>query len=440
MNLNHFSDLPKPIALIGLGVSGQAIYDLLLVDGVAKSALLLYDEKSPEAQFKSYLELMNKERPKTLIVSPGVPLQSEWIQEAVSKGCLITSELSLAYRYLTTEKIISITGSVGKSTTTCLLQAALEKLTFPFFVGGNLGTPLAIYAKELAQGKRVKAEWLVLELSSYQLENFNELISEYSIITYFTANHLERYKSKNDYYQTKWDLEKRTIKSIVLNSSGGELKFWSLNQKAHTKWTWTDRFTSLINKYNLSECQLLGAHNQDNIALAASIIHLAQWPETAYKGLREFRGLPHRVENVGTFNGLRFINDSKSTTIESVKIALLSTLETVSIDHKLHLLLGGRDKNLPWEELGEFKNNPQIKFYFFGECRNTAKIKSDLPGEVFTSMIEAVKNSTQHAQRGDSILLSPGGTSLDEFSNFEVRGQVFKDFVTHISSDLSKTN
>ncbi len=423
----YFSDLPKPIAIIGLGISGQAIFELLIEDGISENELILFDEKAKSAHFNTGSELLSKGRPKTLVVSPGVPLQTPWIKDAVEQGLLLTSELSLAYRVLTNEKIIAITGSIGKSTTTCLLQSALNQFSPHSFVGGNLGIPLAIYSKELIQRKRPKADWIVLELSSYQLENFSELKADYSIITYFTANHLERYNSKEDYYQTKWTLESKTKNTMVLAKNGGDLYSWCQNQTQHIPWIWTDRTSVLVTKYNLDQCELLGSHNLDNIALAAEIIKQAEMPEIAYPGLRKFRGLSHRVENVGTFNGVRFINDSKATTIESVKIGVTSSLETVPPHCKLHLLLGGRDKNLPWKDLHFLKDNPQIQFYFFGECRNLAKTVSGLPGEEYPSMVEAVPSAIKNAQVGDSILLSPGGTSLDEFKNFEVRGDVFKE-------------
>ena len=433
MNTNYFSELPLPIAIVGLGVTGAAIYELLLIAGISKESLLTFDEHSHNAQFKTGETLIDIGKPKTLIVSPGVPLSSPWILKAKNDGIFITSELSLANRFLTSERVIAITGSVGKSTTTCLLRAALEKFCPSYFVGGNLGIPLARYVIELLQNQREIAEWIVLELSSYQLENYPELKAEFSSVTYLTSNHLERYPDKEAYYETKWILQKYTSKYLILNQNGGELKDWLQSKSQSVPWKWVDRNIGLMNQYHLKDCQLLGSHNLDNIALAAEIVNLAEWPTIAYEGLRSFRGLPHRVENLGTAKGIRFINDSKATTIESVKTALTSTLESIPPNNILHLLIGGKDKNLPWNDLGFLKNNNQIKLYFFGDCKSVAQSKSGLKGPLFSTMLESCSTALSNAKPGDTILLSPGGTSFDEFKNFEHRGEVFKTFVEKLS-------
>lgn len=425
-----FSNLPIPVAIVGLGISGTAVHNLLLAGGIAPSDIYTFDEKSPSAQFNDSHRLMTEAKPKTLVVSPGVPLASPWLQTAKANGHYITSELSLASRLLTTERVISITGSVGKSTTTCLLRAALEQFSPSYFVGGNLGIPLATYSTDLILGKRTIADWVVLELSSYQLENFPELKSDFSIITHFTSNHLERYTSKDDYFQTKWNLVNQTSSYLVLNKNGGELANWAQEKKPTIPWIWTDRNSVTVNQNRLNDCQLLGSHNLDNIALAAEIVQQAKWPKSAFNGLKEFSGLAHRVENLGIKKGVRYINDSKATTMESVRIAVLSVLESMKNNQSLHLLLGGKDKNLPWEELESLGKNPQIHFYFFGQCRAIAQAKSQLPGESFETMIQACERASSNSKQGDSILLSPGGTSLDEFKNFENRGDVFRQYVS----------
>lgn len=424
-----FNNLSLPIAIIGMGVTGSSIKDLLIAGGISPQAILTFDDKAPEAQFHRGEDLLTQGRPKTLVVSPGVSLKTPWILDAQKQGLTITSELSLASRILTTESVIAITGSVGKSTTTCLLRAALEQFCPSFFVGGNLGIPLATYAKDLLENKRPRAQWIVLELSSYQLENFPELQADYSIITFLTANHLERYSSKQEYFATKWNIEQHTKKTLILNAQGGELKSWSNQYQPRIPWVWTDHSDGLLKTYSLHSCELLGAHNLDNIAMAAQVAKLAQWPDSAYHGLKNYAGLPHRVENLGVHKGVRYINDSKATTMESVKIAVQSVLDSLPQSQTLHLLLGGKDKNLPWQELSVLAQIQNIKFYFFGECRDKAKLSSQLPGTTHTSMLEAAQVARTQSQTGDAILLSPGGTSLDEFKNFEQRGEVFRNFV-----------
>lgn len=426
MKTNLFSDLPCPIAIAGLGISGTATHKLLLEAEIPSEQILTMDGKTPNAQFHRGEDLLQNGKPKTLVVSPGVPLSSPWIQEARKAGVIITSELSLASRVLTSEKVIGVTGSIGKSTTTTILQAALECFSTKFFVGGNLGVPLAHYATELLSGRRSQAEWVVLELSSYQLENFPELEAHLSIITYLTANHLERYQDKEEYYQTKWNLQAQTTGHLILNKNGGELEGWAQDKTQLIPWIWTDRTASVIDQYNLRDCELIGSHNLDNLAMAGEVALLAGWPKEAFEGMRRFRGLSHRVENLGVTNGIRFINDSKATTMASVLIAVKSTLESVAQHSRLHLLLGGKDKNLPWEELSTLRSINNISYYFFGECRSLASAKSCLPGQQFPTMAEAFAAASRAANNGDSVLLSPGGTSLDEFKNFEDRGEAFR--------------
>ncbi len=429
---NFISQLPNPIAIVGMAITGEAVFNLLVNIGYDKKNIFRYDDKKQDqSDFKNYQDLITIGKPKTLCVSPGVPLTTPWIQKALSEGCVLTSELEIAQSLLTTEKIVAITGSIGKSTTTALIGHALQTYLPDTFMGGNLGTPLAQYVLEARQQKRQLAPWIALELSSYQLENYKNLKAEVGIFTYLTANHLERYPDKNSYYQAKWNMHSHISKKIILNSNGGDLKEWSTHHSDKIKidMIWTDRHLDLIKKYNLSECELIGSHNQDNIALAAAFLKYINAPEVAFQTLKKFKGLSHRVENLGFIGNIRYINDSKATTIESVITATLSSLETVPHDKHLWLLIGGRDKNLPWQDLQILKNNSQIKFVFFGECSSIAKEKSQLPGPSFETLKVMLAQIKCSFQDGDSVLLSPGGTSLDEFKNFEDRGNFFKQQV-----------
>ena len=214
-------DLPLPTAIVGWGLTGQSIYKLLMGIGIPESKILTFDEKDPGARFcqASTLLLQN---PKSLIVSPGVPLSLAWIQDFQNRGGFVTSELSLANSLLTEEKVIAVTGSIGKSTCVSLLQAGLLQFSPDSFVGGNLGFPLADYVLKKTQGHPL-APWVVLELSSYQLENFNNLRASLSLITYLTPNHLERYANLEKYYETKWSLVSKTQGPVVINQNGGDL-------------------------------------------------------------------------------------------------------------------------------------------------------------------------------------------------------------------------
>lgn len=432
--MNEFiKNLKTPIAIVGMGKSGEAAHRLLLNLGFKTDNLFTFDLKLNFVSFTDPEEMMAKISPKTLVVSPGVPLTSSWIQKAKESGVKITSEISLASSCLTTEKVVGVTGSVGKSTTVSLLGAGLKAFSSTSFVGGNLGIPFASYSAEVLEGKREKADWVVLELSSYQLENCENLKLDYSAITYFTSNHLERYENLEHYYRTKWHILSLTKHAMFLNEEGGDLvEYFKKNGKNSQIKISSKKDPSLV-ALHLEKALLIGQHNQDNLALASSLAMTAGWPVSAIEGMKLFHGLAHRLENVGTFKGIRFINDSKATAMDSVLIAATAAYDTLNNSGKLILLLGGRDKNLPWEDLIPLKNFKEIEFIFFGECREIAQRKSLLPGMSFTNLKEGLHYAFSKAKASDTVLLSPGGTSLDEFKSFEDRGDFFKRQVEEYS-------
>lgn len=422
-------NLKTPIAIVGMGKSGEAARRLLLLAGYAPESILTFDGKLESAHFRDPQALMAQGAPRTLVVSPGVPLASPWIQQAQQNGVTITSELSLACATLENEKLIGVTGSVGKSTTVSILGAGLQAFSKTGFVGGNLGTPFADYAADVLEEKRPRADWVILELSSYQLENCDGLNLDYSAITYFTSNHLERYDDLEHYYQTKWKILSLTKNALLLNHEGGDLvEYFRRNGSSPQVQVISRKDLSLVNLH-LEKAELIGQHNQDNLALASSLALAAGWPTSAIEGMKSFKGLAHRLESVGTFKGVRFINDSKATAMDSVLIAATAAHDTLQRAGKLWLMLGGRDKNLPWQDLKSLESLQNTEFVFFGECRQVAQNKSTLPGKSCASMQEAMEFILSQAKPADTVLLSPGGTSLDAFKSFEDRGNVFKELV-----------
>lgn len=424
---NPIDFLKRPIAVVGMGMSGEAARRLLLLNRVKPADLITFDDKPGNADYSDPQKLLQERNPQTLVVSPGVPLSKEWIIDAQEHGALVTSELALGLHFLTTEKIIGVTGSVGKSTTVSLLEAGLKAFSPDSFVGGNIGRPLADYVSDLLERKRAKAPWLVLELSSYQLENCGNLKCEISSLTYLTPNHIDRYESLAAYYDRKWELVGRTNKSVVLNQHGGDLPKYARGRKADAELLWTDQNDEELVPYDLQDAKLLGSHNQDNLALAAKIAKEAGWPQEAFQGMKDFPGLPHRMENLGLRQKIRFVNDSKATTMDSVKTAALGLYEQMDRKTQLVLLLGGKDKDLPWNELAELKKIQKLRPVFFGSVGAKAKEMSGLEGEVFPKLKDAIDALHSIVKQGDTVLLSPGGTSLDEFKNFEERGKFFAD-------------
>lgn len=407
-----------PALIVGLGKSGLAIQRLIR-HYHPQAVLKTYDFKDPKADFSTF-EQVAAFQPKTLVVSPGVPLASPWIQDLIKKGCRLTSELDLSLPLLEKEKVIGITGSMGKSTTTSLLGAAVESLSENNFFGGNLGYPLADYVFEVATGQRARGDWVVLELSSYQLENCKSLSCAASLLTALSQNHLERYESLDHYYETKWALSAATKGPFFLNYDNSEIRRWCgsrLNENT---------FPVKSSEFSAHPMKMVGLHNRENLALALSVAQYFKWPQSAIRAIENYPGLPHRLELVGEKNGVRWINDSKATTIESVVAAVSSCLPDLKPEATLHLLAGGRDKNLPWEDLARLKSFRRVQFYFFGECADIAQKKSLLRGPQFKTLGAAISSAKSQLKSGDIFLLSPGGSSLDEFKNFEERGDYFR--------------
>ena len=424
MSQNKLEKFKKPFVVVGLGKSGMAAVQLLKNSGFSASEVLIFDEKK-EGDLKSWEEIA-KLIPGTLVVSPGVPLKGPHIQKLAALDWSMTSEITLACQFLTTEKIIGITGSVAKSTVTSLVGAGLLKDDPNAFVGGNLGVPFCDYAVGLQQGKN-KAKYIVLELSSYQLENCVDLKLENSAITYLSANHLERYGSVDEYFMTKCSIGKRTKNLCVLNSaSEGNVKYAG-RISGKTLLTQAKTFSK---PELLEKIKLLGSHNKDNFCVAYELAKATGLSDKAITAMCEFKGLAHRIEFVAEHQQITFINDSKATAMDSVLVAVQAAQEKAGSTGKVYSLLGGNDKALPWQDLKILNNQKQIKSVFFGACGELAREKMQaVDRPYFAKLNDAIDFIFKMAKANDVILLSPGGTSLDEFKNFEERGNFFKEKV-----------
>ncbi len=424
MNTAYVKNLKTPIAIIGLGKSGTSALALLREFGFNEAQLATYDSNDASATFKTVDTLLSFS-PKTLVVSPGVPLNSSWIQTLLAEGVVVTSEINLAASLLTTENLIGVTGSVGKSTIVSLLGAGATSFDKNAFIGGNIGIPFCDYALGVLRG-RPRAVWVVLELSSFQLENCDKLSLNFSIVSFLSSNHLERYASLEDYYAKKLHITSITKELCLFNKSSKNCNVYAPQSKSGFK---------LVNAQNFSCYELLpqvfliGPHNQDNYSLASEMALICKWPEASLIEMARYRGLPHRLEFVVEIKGVTFVNDSKATAMESVLVAVNGCLEKISAEGRVYLLLGGKDKNLPWEELAVFSENEKILPVFFGACGELAKKKTGLAGEFFEKLGSAINFCQKRSRPGDIVLLSPGGTSLDEFKNFEERGDFFKTMV-----------
>lgn len=419
--------IKTPIVILGIAKSGSSAKNLLLKAGYSTENILTFDEKKP-ADLVTWSDF-EKLQIGTLIVSPGISLKSDGLKNLLKKGWQLSSEISLACDFLADEKIIGITGSVAKSTVTSLVGQAILADDPNGFVGGNLGIPFSEYALRVLNGSP-RAKWIVLELSSYQLENCKGLQLYSSAITYLSANHLERYESIDEYYLTKCHISQITKNICVLNSQSEDILKYQKYIACITKMTSAKIFK---NTELLEKVKLIGEHNKDNFCIAYELVQNAGLSQTATNAMVGFSGLEHRLEFVAEKNGVIYINDSKATAMDSVLVAVKASLEKVKSESHLYLLIGGKDKNLPWDDLAGLVQNNKIKIIYFGECGKLAQIKMMAFKSKYYSTLGAAFDSLKDlVQKKDVVLLSPGGTSLDEFKNFEDRGNFFKQKVESI--------
>lgn len=431
-------NIDLPVMIAGKGISGQAVYDLLLELKISKDNILFCDPKNEPDLLDTFLN----QNPKTVVVSPGISLKTAWLQKLLKSGCKLSSELEIATFFLTTEKIVAVTGSVGKSTTAALISAGMQNSKLTHFLGGNFGIPLSRYVLEKIKTE-ISVDWLVLEISSYQLENYKNLSTDYSIFTYLTPNHLERYESLSDYYASKFFLHNRTSHMTFINSNSPDLVNY-FNENASEK---SYQLCSSYSSNNLPEIfvgkyikpNLIGKHNLENIGLVFQFANYLNFPMSFYLGVMNYSGLPHRLQKIYDFDNIVAINDSKATTIESVKLAV----QTITNENpkKIWLLLGGRDKNLPWAELKNILTS-NIECILFGECATLIQQSLQLKTfKLFLKLENALDYVIKNVQQHEAILLSPGGTSLDEFKNFEDRGEFFTNYLNlHIKKSIDQTH
>lgn len=386
-------------------------------------------------------------------ISGGVPLTLPIVIEAQKRGIPLSNDTQV-FMQVVPCPVIAITGSAGKTTTTTLVgrmaQAAVEAPRHAW-VGGNIGLPLIDQVEKIHRNDVV-----VLEISSFQLEQMT-ISPQVAAILNITPNHLDRHGTLEAYtaakarildYQVKDDTavlnrEDPGCQALVDRVRGRLLTFGLQYPQAGQNGTFIKSghlyFTDQQQDHLLIPQEIIalrGTHNLMNVLAACAIACAARFPiESMMKGVDGFSGVPHRLQLVGTFKGVAWYNDSIATAPERSMAAINS------FNEPLVLLLGGRDKNLPWEQLVELVHARVDHVVLFGEA--AAMIEKALgpvqegqkPFSITrcTGLQDAVRAAGSIATPGSVVLLSPGGTSFDEFKDFEERGEVFQKWVHQLS-------
>src|SRR5437870_483541 len=374
-----------------------------------------------------------------IVVSPGVSVDALPIVQARTSGEPIIGEIELAAQFLP-GRIVAITGSNGKTTTTTLTGEILTAGGLPTLVGENIGTP-AISLVERAKPDHI----IVLEVSSFQLETIQTFRPKMAVILNITPDHLDRHRTFAAYAGAKARIfeNQQADDFAVLNADDPNCVALAEGIRAHICWFSRKKevqqgasvqdgrigFRDAGGKREImlvSEIPLKGAHNLENVlaAICAGAL-MGVKPEHIRRAVQQFKAVEHRLEYVATIRGVDYYNDSKATNVD----ATIKALE--SFPANIHLILGGKDKGSDYTVLNDLLRERVKRVYTIGAAAE--KIESHIKGAAeivpAETLDDAVRRAAAVAQAGDVVLLAPACASFDQFDNYEHRGRVFKEVV-----------
>lgn len=450
----------RSISVIGLGRSGIAVARLAYYLG---SIVFISDNSSS----KSVIENLNSLKSigiqgeiggysdkvfntDLMVISPGVAADSPIIIEALKHGIKVIGEIEFASLF-TDSPIIGVTGSNGKSTTVHALAEMCQSDKVKGVLAGNVGFPFSGKVLEELQNPARPEESgdpkivYILEISSFQMEFIEHFHPFISIFLNISPDHLDRHKTFENYLLAKLRLaENQTEQDYIIYNADDRilvevfkkyiLKKITFSPNNSTNNIYSVKKSSIINKEyakltKLENIGLPGQHNLYNLLAAGSGAHCLGISDSKIADvMNTFKGIPHRLESIAIINGIEYINDSKATNIDAVKVAI------ESYEKPIILILGGLAKSNDFAELMKFKN--KIKYIIaYGDARGT--IQNELSTTFIMSEIEllqdAVKLSFEKANVGEVVLLSPGCASFDQFKNFEDRGIKFTQWVKELN-------
>ncbi|MDP8079174.1 UDP-N-acetylmuramoyl-L-alanine--D-glutamate ligase [Phocoenobacter skyensis] len=419
----------KKVTIVGLGQTGLSCVDYFLDK---KVELRVIDtrphptgvDKLPKeiALHTGSLNLDWLLNSDLVVISPGLALATPEIQQVLKAGIEVVGDIELFCREATAP-IIAITGSNGKSTVTALTADMARQAGLKVGMGGNIGVPaLTLLKKEY--------ELYVLELSSFQLETTFSLKAKAATVLNICEDHMDRYESLEGYRQAKLRIY-HNAENVIVNSEdkqtypdeavSSEIDFAENGARYSVK-------NGQLYSYQrpmieIEKLKITGRHNMLNALAAVALAEAANIPSHGIiNALYTYGGLDHRFQLVPTNDGIIWINDSKATNVGSTVAALTG----LNVEGTLYLLLGGDGKGADFSELTPLINQPYIQCYCFG--KDGAKLAQLTEQSVIVeSMIEAVAQIRPRLRQGDMVLLSPACASLDQFPNFEVRGQKFME-------------
>jgi UDP-N-acetylmuramoylalanine--D-glutamate ligase len=339
-----------------------------------------------------------------VVKTPGVPPRATLLDAARARGIPIWSEVELGFRLLPGSRFVGVTGTNGKTTTTALLGAIFRAAGRNVTVAGNIGVPLSSVRE---------ADWVVCELSSFQLEDVHLFACAVAVLLNLEPDHLDRYDSFDDYRAAKLRIFERARAKVVPRGLG------------------LDGIEFAADDPLPAEPLLRGAHNRENAAAATAAARAAGVEDEAIaEALRTFPGVPHRLETVGEAGGVRFVNDSKATNVAAAGRALAAYA-----DEPVHLILGGSLKGESFAPLAGAIGQNVRSIHLVGQAAPdlAAALSARAPHDDGT-LARAVEHAAAEASPGDVVLLSPACASYDQFESFEHRGDEFRRLVAALKA------
>ncbi len=445
----------KRVLVVGLGKSGLSAAMFLRARGArvtvsdTRSAVALANEIPALLDAGIMVEsgghgLLTFRRQDLIVVSPGVPMDTPEVRQTKAFGMPVIGEVELASRFLQ-GRVVAITGSNGKTTTTSLLGKIFSDAGFPTLVGGNIGLPVIdLVAQSTPETTNV------LEVSSFQLETVEEFHPWIAVVLNITPDHLDRHGSFENYAAAKSRITERQGAEdfLVLNAEDKATQMVALKTKAQIYWFSGRRPIkqgAFVHGESIvflpreggkaepvmpvGEIRLKGTHNVENVLAAACSARLAGISaESIRASVAGFRAVEHRLELVKSLHGVEFYNDSKATNVDAAIKAV------ASFGGGVHLILGGKDKDSDYGLMADMLKQRVKVVYTIGTAAE--KIERQLHGVV--KMVQAgtietaVKEAAKAAVAGDVVLLSPACSSFDQFENYEHRGRTFRQIVNEL--------
>jgi UDP-N-acetylmuramoylalanine--D-glutamate ligase len=455
MNFDMKTTFPSKVTIIGAARSGLAAASYFISNGIP----VFISDTCEKEKLRSVLDanglttvpfeaLTHSDKvldSDLIILSPGVPSDIPILCKAREKNIPVWSEMELGFR-VSKAKFIAVTGSTGKSTTVSLLGEALNAGGKKAIVAGNIGIPVISVVPELTEDSIV-----VAEVSSFQLETIDQFKPEAAAVLNFMKNHLDRYTSEFDYYNAKKEIARHFTKEnvLVLNANDTLLRQWADQISERTTiiyfgasvpgydcfWLENGSIQYRFNGeqgtiLNVEDMFIKGNHNHENACVAAALATVAGADKVGIaQGICAFRGLKHRLEYVAEVNNIHYYNDSKSTTAESIQVAIQAFSQGV------HLIAGGRDKFCDFSVVNSYLPKHVTDITLIGEAakRMESIWNGIVPIKHAGTLYDAILTASENAKPGDVVVFSPGCASFDMFKNYEERGEIFKKLVMEIN-------